>query len=296
MFGSQEVYCSDIAREKAIPLVGTAPQRELWFLLEYNSRWGSKAFEESTIPEAVKKYLSSVGNSPRILLIQKGGSAQREELRFFVVMVDPLEPELYEYPLNTYQDILEIDLSALVNGSSEDLTNLRESPLFLVCTNGKRDKCCARNGTEIFPAMREKAGEAVWQCSHINGHNMSPTTLFFPHGVNYGQTSTDDIRYLIREYQDRRIGLDHYRGRVCFDQPVQAAEHFWRQETGILDLPGMKLDSFETVGENEWRIDISGVDDSNRLQFHIQRRESEIEIPISCSMEKVKKISSFQQV
>ena len=77
---------------------------------------------------------------------------------------------------------------------------------------------------------------------------------------------------------------------------MQAAEHFWRQETGILDLPGMKLVSVENIGENEWRIGISGVDDSNRLQFNIQRRESEIEIPTSCSMEKVKKISSFHQV
>ena len=77
--------------------------------------------------------------------------------------------------------------------------------------------------------MSEVAAEEVWQSSHIGGHSKAPVTLFFPHGLNYGRTSTDDVRTLMAEYHLGRIGLNFYRVRVGYDSPVQAAEHFGRQ-------------------------------------------------------------------
>jgi len=173
---------------------------------------------------------------------------------------------------------------------------LREEPLYLACTNGKRDLCCAKFGTEVFKSISEFAPGAVWQSSHIGGHNMAPVTLFFPHGLNYGMTSPDNIRMLMAEYQQGRIGLDFYRGRVGYDSPVQAAEHFWRQETGILDLPGMEIVSVETLGENQWQIGVQGVNGGEQMQFHIRREVSEVEIPMTCSFKKIEKVSRFYLV
>jgi hypothetical protein len=295
---NDQLFCSDVAREHNVPLIGSATRGDLWFLVEYSGRWEGKAFEASAIPDQVKSYLKGLqtpGIKPRYLLIKQDSSRQREELHFFIGQTNPQSPRLYEYRLKKHTDILDIDLRPFADGEPGDPAFLRDQPLFLTCTNGKRDLCCTRYGMEIYQALTEEVGDAAWQTSHIGGHNKAPNNLFFPHGLNYGRATPAVIRQLAHDYQDNRVGLENLRGRVCFDPPVQAAEHFWRESTGILDLPGMQLILSVSVGENEWRIEVQGVDEANQQQFTIQRQESETLIPITCTHEKVRPISTYQR-
>ena len=99
------------------------------------------------------------------------------------------------------------------------------------------------------------------------------------------------------EYQQGRVGLDFYRGRVGYDNPVQAAEHFWREQTGILDLPGMEVVSVEQLDEHEWQIGVQGGRmESDRKSFHILREVSEIEIPMTCSGKKLERSAGLYGV
>ena len=298
MSQEERVFCSDIARENHVPLMATATRGDLWFLLEYGGRFEGKAFEASTIPDEVKAYLKEVqvpGLKTRILLIRKP-DPHDSVLHLFVGLTDPQNPKLYQYQLDSYTDILDIDLVKVAEGEPEDASALREDPLFLVCTNGRRDFCCARRGPAIFNALTKIVGDAVWQSSHIGGHNKAPNTLFFPYGVESGYTTPEVIGDFVHEFQEHRVNLEYYRGRVCYDAPAQAAEHFWRQETGIMDLPGMQLVSVETVSDNEWQVEVQGTDGTNRQQMRIQRRESEPQIPITCALDKLRPISSYHRV
>jgi hypothetical protein len=230
------------------------------------------------------------------LLIKQDRSRARQGYRFFVVQTQPQEPQLYEYHLQDYQDLLDIDLSSLVDGQTGNPDHLRTEPLYLVCMNGKRDQCCSIYGPETYRAMSEEAGEAVWQSSHIGGHNQAPITLFFPHGVNYGHTTPSEIRRLIRAYQAGEVVLHHYRGRVCFEPAVQAAEHFWREQKGVLSLPGVNIQSAAEIGEDQWQIAISSSEGQNVVEMRIQRQVSDYEIPITCSKKKSAPISSFHRI
>jgi len=299
MPSSEKFFCSDLAWEYGIPLTGTATRGDVWFLLEYTKRWEAKAFAESSLSQEVKDHLDGIhypGMEVRTLLIRQEKPQLREELRFFVGVTHPLEPRLYEYSLDDYNDLLQIDLASLIARHLENSTYLRKEPLYLVCTNGKRDQCCSIYGPEIYQAMREEAGDSVWQSSHIGGHNQAPITLFFPHGVNYAHATTSEIRRLIQAYKQRKVILHNLRGRVCFEQPVQAAEHFWREQFGNLDLPGIQVESMVEIAKNEWLIDISGIDGQNKVQIHIQRQFSDYEIPITCTQKKTAPISSFHRV
>jgi hypothetical protein len=144
--------------------------------------------------------------------------------------------------------------------------------------------------------MADEAGDAVWQSSHIGGHNQSPITLFFPHGVNYGHTSPSEARRLVRAYQNQTIVLHNYRGRVCFENHVQAAEHFWREQTGVLDLPGMRVDTVSEIGVDQWIVSISDTDGGNTEHIHLERRVSDYQIPITCSGEKIRPIATFHRI
>jgi hypothetical protein len=295
----QNFFCSDLAWELGIPLIGTATRGDIWFLLEYQKRWGAKAFEESSLSQAIKDHIQSAsipGVNVRTLLIRQGRAQKHDGLHFFVGQTHPIHPRLYEYRLQDYADLLEIDPASLVAGKPGDSANLRKEPLYLVCTNGKRDQCCSVYGPEIYRAMRAEAGKAVWQSSHIGGHNQAPITLFFPHGVNYAHTSPTEIRRLIRAHQQRKVVLHHYRGRVCFENHVQAAEHFWREQTGIIDLPDIRVAAVTITGDNEWKVTITDAKGENSHTIHLQQRFSDHSIPITCTKKKVRPISSFHRL
>jgi hypothetical protein len=295
----KEFYCSDLAWEYGVPLIGTATRGDIWFLIEYPGRWGSKAFVESNIPENVKDYMLGLaypGVEVRILLIKQTESRKRDGITFFAGQTSALEPLLYEYRLENYSDILDLDLSHLVAGEPGDTTHLRHEPIYLVCANGIRDKCCAVYGPEVYESMKAEAGDDVWQSSHIGGHNQSPIMLFFPHGLNYAHTTPSESRRLVQAYQRGQVVLHHYRGRVCYETHVQAAEHFWRTKTGDLTLPGPQIEVVDILGEDEWIVTISQTDGSNEERIHLKRRFSDYAIPTTCTKSKESKITSFHWI
>ncbi|MGD2027669.1 MAG: sucrase ferredoxin [Anaerolineales bacterium] len=268
-------------------------------MVEYTDRYENKAFQESTIPDEVKAHLQGVqipGARTRTQLIRQDGSRDREGLHFFVGITDPQKPRLYEFHLQQYTDILDLDLQNLVAEMPADQDHLPDEPLFLTCTNGKRDLCCARYGPKVYQALAEEVGDSAWQSSHIGGHNKAPNNLFFPHGVNYGRATPEEILHLASEYKLGRVVLNNYRGRVCFTPHVQAAEHFWRQESGVLALPGMQVFSVENVGENEWRVEIGDAEGESQDEICVRRRESEFEIRNSCLKDATSPMSTFHRV
>jgi len=294
-----EFFCTDIAWEHGVPLVGTATRGDIWFLIEYPGRWGAKAFEQSKIDLGVKAQIKAVHNQHyqvRILLIRQPQSQKRRGLKFFVGQTTAEEPRLYAYDIKKYNDILDIDLQSLASGLPGDPSHLSLEPLFLVCTNGRRDKCCSIYGPGVFQAISEEAGENAWQSSHIGGHNQAPITLFFPYGVNYGHTTPSETKRLVRAYQQNNIVLHHYRGRVCYETHVQAAEHFWREQTGVLGLPGMRVSSVTQLGANQWNVTIADVKGGRRVSIQLERRQSDFKIPITCTGEKSRPISSFHRI
>jgi hypothetical protein len=302
MAEEKDFFCSDLAWEYGVPLVGSATRGDVWFLLEYRGSWGAKAFEESTIPEAVKTYLSSFSNTEkhiRILLIRQGPqkpSKSQGHLRFFIGRTSAHHPSLYEYHLDTYEDILNIAVADIISGEFDDLTHLRREPLYLVCTNGRRDKCCAVYGPDVYQAMSEETGEAVWQSSHIAGHNQAPIMLFFPHGVNYGHATPSEARRLVKAYQQGQVVLHHYRGRVCYENHQQAAEHFWREQSGVLDLPGLIISSVVQIAEDQWIVSVRGMDETESEHIQIVSRTSDFSIPITCTKKKLRPITTYHRV
>jgi hypothetical protein len=299
MTDSEKFFCTDLAWEYGIPLIGTATRGDIWFLLEYTGRWGAKAFEESTLPQAVKDHLQAVhdpGVQVRPLLIKQNRAIRSNEFRFYVAQTHLPEPRLYEFHLQEYTDLLEIDLHPLVAGEPGDPAYQRKEPLYLVCTNGKRDQCCSIYGPEIYQTMRTEAGETVWQSSHIGGHNQAPIMLFFPYGINYAHTTPSEALRLMQAHQQGKLVLHHYRGRVCYDTHIQAAEHFWREQTGNLELPGVQIDAITELKPNLWQLTVCGQDGSDPIPMQIQRQFSDYEIPITCSKKKSAPVSSFHRI
>lgn len=255
MTQTPSLTCSDRSRSADEPLYGTMTQAEVWLLLEYDRPWGAKAFEESEIPQQVKEHLLASGG--KIMLIRQPGQigARDTRISFFVIAASQNPPRRYDFQLDHYEDLLELNFEAIL-GENEAFA--LDAPMFLVCANGKRDACCARHGVTLYNALAEVAGDAVWQCTHLGGHRFAPTMVCFPHAVGYGRVTPADAARIVDSYTAGEVLPEFYRGRAIYPEAVQAAEYFLMRQNASSHL--LQLESAEQDGDC-WHVrfrDLSG--------------------------------------
>jgi hypothetical protein len=279
-----DFFCSQLSLEANEQLFGTASKVDVWFLLEYVDTWAAKAFEASKLPQSVKdrlfSYLSSIPNS-RIQLI-KQSSRSTPPIAFYVVISSELDPVLYKFQFTRYEDLLTINIPKLLDHNSEYGNLASEEPLYLVCTNGNRDKCCAKFGLQVYREMSKYGEDAIWQCTHIGGHRFAANVLCFPHGICYGRVMDDEVSALMEEYRQERIYLQRYRGRSCYTPHVQAADYFLRAGTEIKDISGFRLLKVQDINQDGWIVRFSETNNGKIHSVHISLQKSAFKNYLSC--------------
>jgi hypothetical protein len=249
-------YCSDLSRADAEKTYGTASVGAFWMLLEYPFAWNSNALEESNLSASVKAHLKGVVKQVphgRLLFIKKERS-RLKHIKLFIVRCHESEPYVVRLELEDYQQLLDIDLASVTNKNLPAGGSISHEPLFLICTHGRRDKCCAKFGYPLFRSLSEGFGQSVWQSSHVGGDRFAANLLCFPHGLFYAHVTTEAGKAIMKEYQERRLALQNYRGRACYSYPVQAAEFFIRSESGISDIDDLRYLEHARLGEGKWQV------------------------------------------
>jgi hypothetical protein len=243
-------FCSDISRENDEPLGATASRIDRWLLVEYRGLWSSDAFAGSGLSDQVKarlRELRSAHPRTRLLLIRRPDRRHHATLAVYVADSRQGRERLAGLHIARHEDLRGIDPWA----EAEEI----DEPLFLACTHGKHDPCCARYGRPLFEALSEEVeAESAWQCTHVGGDRFAGNAVCLPHGVYYGRVERDDVPGLVDEYLAGRISPAHYRGRSCWPFAVQAAERRIRAEEGFTGLDDLSLDAVEQHGERRWTV------------------------------------------
>jgi hypothetical protein len=239
------LFCAAESSGAGESLHGTAPTAQVWLLLEVDQPWGSKAYPLSDLPQPVKAHLDGLlrAHKPdvRLLLIRQQPRRVTGGLRFYAAMAGLQPTRLFAFELGLYEDLLSLDLEQLLHSPDLYAEYEERETLYIVCTNGKRDPCCARLGLPVYGALASQAEERVWQSSHVGGHRFAGNVGCFPEGVFYGRVDLTVAADLLATQARRELYLKRYRGRSCFAEPVQAAEIYLRQELGILGLEELAL-------------------------------------------------------
>ena len=150
----------------------------------------------------------------------------------FAVHSGPGVPWIERLSLPGIASALDLDIETLGRGGSIGGKRVAD-PLFLVCTHGRHDPCCAERGRPLALATAAAFPDATWECSHIGGDRFAGNLVAFPHGLYFGRVAPHEGPRVARAYAERRIDLDLYRGRSCYPTAVQAAEHFARRSHSI---------------------------------------------------------------
>lgn len=269
-------YCVQSSLAAGEPLYATMTQAGVWFLLEYNRTWEHEAVTASDIPSAVKQRLQSMEGA-RLQLIRQPALPGWDDHRysFFIATSLHPQPKLYHIPLQEYEEILSLDLEAIIEGQHPEHQPL-DRPLYIVCVNGRHDVCCSQYGAPLYNALVEAAGTDVWQCTHIGGHRFAGTMVCLPHGIGYGRLSPEDASRVVQSFSEGRLLLEHYRGRSALPPESQAAEYFVRLERGLDHIDALSVEGGAAL-ENGREVALRFADGSSE-KLHIYREMSDFRV------------------
>jgi hypothetical protein len=255
--------CSAVSASTSEPLTGTASRYRSWMMVEQPGPWGHDALVDSGFPSDVGSQLRDLGRrfGVRILLIKR-----RDRLvgprRCFFAYTGHTERRIRSLDVDDPAELLDLDLASLVATRFGGVGEPVEGPLFLVCTHGKHDQCCARYGAPLFRAL---AGlETAWECTHIGGDRFAGNLVCFPHGLYFGRVSPAEAPRVAEAYARGHIALHRYRGRSSYSPPVQAAEDAIRTRDGLVGVDDLVLTEHRANGPVHV-VGFSAADGSSRV-------------------------------
>ena len=231
-----EPRCSSLSENLDEPLLATASIVRSWLLIEQPGPWGSEALVQSRLPDPVATELAAVAKRERVrvLLLRRPDRPTPRERHCYVVSSARTSTWIEHGAFADPRELLEIDLSRLHRGVPVGFGDRSDRPLYLVCTNGRHDPCCAQLGRPVIRALLDR--DTAWECSHVGGDRFAGNLVCMPHGLYFGRLGPDEAVRVVDSYEEGNLELDHYRGRAGDPFAVQAAEFFLRQAEGILGV------------------------------------------------------------
>jgi hypothetical protein len=229
--------CSSLARSHGEPMLGTASRVRSWLLVEQPGEWGANALTESELDRGLAAELKArAGGRVRVLLTRRSDEEMPERRRCFLVHSGAARHWVRSWDVGDPSDLLRVDFGALVAGQPPDVGVDWPGPLYLLCTNGRRDPCCETRGGPAARALRGLRPERSWECSHVGGDRFAANLVCLPHGIYFGRAGPEALERIVSLYEGGVIDLAHYRGRSCYEPVVQAAEALVRARTGLAGI------------------------------------------------------------
>ncbi|HEY7719833.1 MAG TPA: sucrase ferredoxin [Pedococcus sp.] len=242
---------------------GTAARAGFWLAVEQAGPWGRSAATESHLPVALGRQLDEecTRRGGRLALLRAPGphpDVHHGDGRTAYLAFSGPQPWLLVAREVTLDELASVDLDALAAG---DAARVRASlpqaveaePILLVCTNGRRDVCCAVRGRPVALGAAEAMPGRVWESSHTGGHRFAPTGVLLPFGATLARLDTELCVAVLTAASEghlphRALGPVHDRGRSPLEPAAQAAESWLRVEHGVTDLTALATTEADAGG------------------------------------------------
>jgi hypothetical protein len=266
--------CADSARMRGESLPGSAVAYRRFLFLEVPGAWGRSALDETFLDAEVARQLASSAKASgtHVVLIRRpgrhpasGSGTQGRAKAWAVADVSPGSERILWGVWRDAADLLSLDMDADIPGEANAAGPQR---LALVCTNGKRDQCCAIRGRPVAAALTAARDWDTWECSHLGGHRFAATMLLLPTGDMFGWLDPESALEVVRHFDAGQLMLSHYRGRAGQPFPVQAALHAAAVRLGDFRRDALRASSARRVltdtgwaghaadGPDRWEVDV----------------------------------------
>ncbi|MEV5985564.1 sucrase ferredoxin [Streptomyces sp. NPDC052051] len=284
--------CTAASRHLDEPLAGTAATARTWLLLEQPGPWGAKALTSSHLDPALGRALEAAAEDTgvRVALIRRPGRhadcGTPAVRQVYAAHTVPGRTWLYSATTATPERLLDLDFAALGDGDPHTVDAVLQGrphtgdPLALVCTNGKRDRCCALLGRPLAAELSASGVDGVWEVTHLGGHRFAPTLLVLPFGYAYGRAQAPHVKEILQGVREGRVVVEGCRGGSAWERPAQAAELAVR--TAAREDAANTLTVVRTEGvAPRWEVEVAHAD-GRRWRVVLARGASLPPRPESC--------------
>ncbi len=234
--------CALLALGAGEPLAGTAPVAVRWACLEHRGPWPRDvaAHPDPTVAAFVARAAAA---GYRTALIRRPGRRRARSAPARLFLADTMPRPGAGRVATTALDVAGPDaLAAVPLPPAGPLPGEPvPDPLLLVCTHGRRDRCCALDGLALVRALAEAREPQVWECSHLGGHRFAPTALVLPTGYLYGRLDREAAQAVRKAAAHGEVDAARCRGRSSWPAEGQVAELAVRLATGLRDADALTV-------------------------------------------------------
>lgn len=217
---SKEVFfCSAASRYFKEQLAGTAANSQVFILIEHSDPFPGKVADA----HLNKQWLQSMQQLAKSLrgkvLLIRNKKTNYKDCK--IIFVDCRQAKYF-----TIQTTIEKSATISLEADIESPQTVWETdPFFTICTNGKKDKCCAKFGYPVFKFFESfNADVNVWECTHVGGDRFAANVVCMPFGIYYGHVMVEDVGHIMVRSLLRKIYRYNFRGlsrRSFFEQAIE---------------------------------------------------------------------------
>ena len=283
--------CSVSSRVRAEPLTATASRVARWLLVEHRGAWGPQSVPSSRMPKEVARRLAEIAaaDGARLLLVRRPAGVPSQDGRWvFSVDSRPGRERVLAQHLETDDALLDLSPADPARWVPYD------GDLYLVCTHGRHDRCCALRGRPVAQALATQHPERTWESSHVGGDRFAANVVVLPEGLYLGQIEAAAAVRVLAELAQGRLPPGHVRGRSSLPLPTQAAQHFAREALGRWGTDELGVVSQEGAGADTWRVQLAAPDVEVIVRYE-RSTDGERHV-LSCDAEEAKPVPVFRQV
>ncbi|AEQ52356.1 sucrase ferredoxin [Pelagibacterium halotolerans] len=274
---ANHVFCRDLCLERGEPHEGTgnAPHRAL-LLAWPRGKWRTPRWESADMSEALA---ASIHNAAKkglhVALVDRVGEsaglpqlmAQPEQ-----VCADFESEAALIAAIDDYAD------GKVFSGTSDPRITI------IVCTDSRRDACCARYGFSTYKALAAVADPAkfhIVQATHIGGCRFAASLVVMPYRQRYGRMTAGQAAAFIEALSRGQIFLPAYKGRTDEPEPIQVAELAalkWAADNDA-SVSSVRLshDALPESAKDGDELVLSAALDTERLSIHLRARTFHIQ-------------------
>ena len=272
-FGAAQVAlrCAALSEEIGEAMLGTAFEEPRLLLVEQPGPWGRDGLRTSRFDARIAAALRAraIASNYHLLAVRRTGRSTVGSHRTWL-SVDCRRQTMRCGSFEGDEELLDLDLDS--DGNPLD------GPMFLVCTHGTRDPCCAIRGRPVAAAFASHHVD-VWECSHLGGHRFGANVLVLPAGDLYGRIGVNDVPDLV-DPRRRAHRLSSLRGRVGLPAAAQAGLVAVLERLPVDRRDIARVEAMEALANGDSVVVVSA-EDLGTYYVTVKYRESSSGLP-SC--------------
>jgi hypothetical protein len=258
------------------PMIGTAPPQRRVLLVHQPGAWGPRGLVESRCdPEVARRIdAAAAAQHMRLQAIRRPGKHEPGiPVGGYEVGIADTTVAVPSITWWRVDDLSEIVPELEAGWPSRRPYAVDSEPLYLVCTHGKHDPCCALRGRPLAQALQQLRPGRAWETTHLGGDRFAANLLVLAAGDLYGHVPVEAARDVVRAAEAGDVLPEMLRGRIGLTPAAQAALAFAHQELGIAERRAVSVTALRWVDETRAEATIAARDARFVVQVQTEVRE-----------------------